>query len=155
MIMRKKQTAIVPGICTCIVVLSGFLFRGVLNAQDLPANGPLGLLGGSSGSGLQGKVPFKQFAEMKVADQHDVAAVAGPAAVSSDGTVAHGKPLRITLLQAQQQAAAASNPMAHLAQLQVEAARQHRLAQSRTTFQRSARRSQTSTSTNSWARRSP
>ena len=51
----------------------------------------------------------------------------GPAAASSDGMVAHGKPLRITLLQAQQQAAAASNPMAHLAQLQVEAARQHRL----------------------------
>jgi outer membrane protein TolC len=34
---------------------------------------------------------------------------------------------RITLQEAQQQAAAANNPMAHLAQLQVEAARQHRL----------------------------
>jgi outer membrane protein TolC len=76
---------------------------------------------------LQGKVPFQQFAEMKAADQHDVAAVTGPPAASSDGTVAPGGPHRITLLQAQQQAAAASNPMAHLAQLQVEAARQHRL----------------------------
>jgi outer membrane protein TolC len=36
-------------------------------------------------------------------------------------------PRLITLDQAQQQAAAAGNPMAHLAELQVEAARQHRL----------------------------
>jgi outer membrane protein TolC len=36
-------------------------------------------------------------------------------------------PRRITLEQAQQQATAAANPMAHLAELQVEAAKQHRL----------------------------
>ncbi len=77
----------------------------------------MGVLAGSAGPGLRAKMPFQQFSEMKAADQHDVAAVAGPLAASSEGTIAPGSPRRITLLQAQQQAAAASNPMAHLAQL--------------------------------------
>ena len=50
--------------------------------------------------------------------QRDVAGASLPAS---------GGPRRITLEQAQQQAAAAGDPMAHLAQLQVEAATQHRL----------------------------
>lgn len=110
MIIGKKQTAITPGIWAraCIVILSSLPFCGVLKAQGLPANAPI-----------------KQFSEMKAA--HDVAAAVGPPAAGSDTTVASRAPRRITLLQAQQQAAAASNPMAHLAQLQVEAARQHRL----------------------------
>jgi hypothetical protein len=129
MIMCGKQTAVVPGTWqhACIVVLSGFLLCGVLKAQDLPASLPMGLLAGSSGPGLRAKMPFQQFSEMKVADPHDVAAGAGAPAASPDATIAPGSPRRITLQQAQQQAGAASNPMAHLAQLQVEAARQHRL----------------------------
>ena len=129
MIIFRKQTAIVPGIRlhACIVILSGFLLCGVLEAQNLPANAPMGVLAGSAAPGLRAKMPFQQFSEMEAADQHDVAAVAGPLAASSDGTIAPGSPRHLTLLQAQQQAAAASNPMAHLAQLQVEAARQHRL----------------------------
>ncbi len=129
MIMFRKQTAVVPGLWlhACIVPLGTFLLCGVLNAQDLPPHAPMGLLAGASGPGFQAKVPFNQFSEMKAADQLDVATAAGAAATSSDGKVAPGQPRRITLLQAQQQAAAASNPMAHLAQLQVEAARQHRL----------------------------
>src|SRR5260370_32284925 len=44
-----------------------------------------------------------------------------------EATFTSGAARRITLEQAQQQAAAAGDPMAHLAQLQVEAAKQHRL----------------------------
>jgi outer membrane protein TolC len=129
MLMFSKQTATVPGIWlhACIVILSTFLLCGILKAQDPPANEPMGLLGGTYGSGLQAKMPLKQLSQVKAADQHDIAAAAGPLAASSDAAVAPGSPRRITLLQAQQQAAAASNPMAHLVQLQVEAAKQHRL----------------------------
>jgi outer membrane protein TolC len=58
-------------------------------------------------------------------NQRDMAAGSLPA--DSGATFASSGPRRITLEQAQQQAAAAGDPMAHLAQLQVEAARQHRL----------------------------
>lgn len=53
-------------------------------------------------------------------NQHEMPADSGKL-FASEG------PRRITLEQAQQQAAAAGNPMARLAQLQVESARQHRL----------------------------
>lgn len=58
-------------------------------------------------------------------NRRDMAAARLPA--DSGATSAIGGPRRITLEQAQQQAAAANDTMAHLAQLQVEAARQHRL----------------------------
>jgi outer membrane protein TolC len=129
MIMFRKQTAIVPRIwlIACIAILSTFVMGGILKAQDLPANAPMGLLGGTYGPGLQAKMTSKQVAEREVTGQHDLATAAGLPAAGSDAKTAPGNPRRITLLQAQQQAAAASNPMAHLAQLQVEAARQHRL----------------------------
>jgi outer membrane protein TolC len=58
-------------------------------------------------------------------NQRNVAA--GRLSSDSGATLASSGPRRITLEQAQQQAAAAGDPMAHLAQLQVEAAKQHRL----------------------------
>ena len=77
-------------------------------------------------SKLPAKVPFEQLSEIKPndADRNNIGASAVPAAASPD--VASGTPRRITLEEAQRQAAAA-NPMAHLAQLQVEAAKQNRL----------------------------
>jgi outer membrane protein TolC len=58
-------------------------------------------------------------------NQRDMAA--GSLSADSGATFASGGARRITLEQAQQQAAATGDPMAHLAQLQVEAAKQHRL----------------------------
>jgi outer membrane protein TolC len=131
MTIFKKRTATVPGLWlqASIVVLSGFLLSGVLKAQDLPANSPAGLPLGSAGPNLLAQVFPKLFSEVKASnpDRHDMAAAPGLPVASSDSTIRPGNPRRITLEQAQQQAAAASNPMAHLAQLQVEAARQHRL----------------------------
>jgi hypothetical protein len=131
MIIFRKQTATVPVIWlhASIAVLSGFLVCGPLKAQDRPANSPTGLSPGSAGPSLPAELPFKQFAEIKPnnSDRHNMAASVGLPAANPDSTIASGTPRRVTLEEAQQQAAAASNPMAHLAQLQVEAARQHRL----------------------------
>src|ERR1700728_2834529 len=128
MIKFSRQTATVPAIWLhgSIAILSGFLLCGPLKAQDRPANSPTNLLPGAARPSLLAKVPFEQLSEIKPnnSDRNNIGASAGPAAASPD--VASGIPRRITLEEAQQQAAAA-NPMAHLAQLQVEAAKQHRL----------------------------
>lgn len=130
MIIFRKQSATVPAIWlhASIAILSGFLLCGPLKAQDRPANSPTSLPAGSAGPSLLAKVPFGQFSEIKPnkSDRHDMGASVGLPAASSGSTIASGTPRRITLEEAQQQAAAA-NPMAHLARLQVEAAKQHRL----------------------------
>jgi outer membrane protein TolC len=130
MIKFRKQTATVPAIWLhgSIAILSGFLLCGPLKAQDRPANSPTGLPPGAAGPSVLGKVPFEQLSEIKLndSDRLNMAASAGPPAARPDSTIASGIPRRITLEEAQQQAAAA-NPMAHLAQLQVEAAKQNRL----------------------------
>jgi outer membrane protein TolC len=54
-------------------------------------------------------------------------AFALPAAHQDPAATASGGVLRITLDEAQQQAAGASSPLVHLGELQVEAAKQHRL----------------------------
>ena len=128
MIKFSRQTTTVPAIWLhgSIAILSGFLLCAPLKAQDRTANSPTGLPPGAAGPSLPAKVPFEQLSEIKPnnSDRNDIGASAGPAAASPE--VASGIPRRITLEEAQQQAAAA-NPMAHLAQLQVEAAKQHRL----------------------------
>src|SRR6202041_653540 len=130
MTVSRKQAATVPGlgVHALIVILSGFLLCGVLKAQNLPANSPTGVPPASARSSLLAQVPPKLFSEFKArdADQHTTAADAVLPATDSESTIPPGGPRRITLEEAQEQAAAA-NPMAHLAQLQVEAARQHRL----------------------------
>jgi outer membrane protein TolC len=130
MIIFRKQTATVPAIWlhASIAILSGFLLCGPLKAQDRPAISPTGLPLGSVNPSLLALVPHKLFPEFKASEAHphDTAAADGLPAPGSDSSIASGIPRRITLEQAQQQAAAA-NPMAHLAQLQVEAAKQHRL----------------------------
>ena len=130
MIKFSKQTATIPAIWLhgSIAIVSGFLLCGPLKGQDRPANTPTGLPPGAAGSSLLAKVPFVQLSEIKPngSDRLNMAASAGPPAARPDSTMASKTPRRITLEEAQQQAAAA-NPMAHLAQLQVEAAKQHRL----------------------------
>jgi outer membrane protein TolC len=130
MIKFIKQTATVPAIWLrgSIAILSGFLLCGPLKAQDGPSNSPTGLPLGESGPSLFGKASFKQFSEIKLNDsgQNNMAASASLRPASPDSTTASGTRRRITLEEAQQQAAAV-NPMAHLAQLQVEAAKEHRL----------------------------
>ena len=130
MIIFRKQIATVPAIWlpAPIAILSGFLLCGPLQAQDRPVNSPTGLPPGSAGPNLLTQVPHKLFPEFKASDAHqqDASAAASLPAASSDSTLTSGFPHRITLEEAQQQAAAA-NPMAHLAQLGVEAAKQHRL----------------------------
>ena len=130
MITFRSQTEIIRGIWlhTSIVILSGFLLCGVLKAQEVPASSPTGLPPGLAVPSLLAKLPLNQYSGLKASgtDQYDMRAAAGLPAASSYSTVAAGSPRRITLREAQQ-AAAANNPMAHLAQLQVEAAKQHRL----------------------------
>jgi outer membrane protein TolC len=129
MILRK-QAATIPrlGVHASIVILGGFLLRGVLTAQNLPANSPTGATPASAGPNLLAQVLPKLFPELKAGDgdQRTTPAAAGLPATRPESTITSGNPRRITLEEAQEQAAAA-NPMAHLAQLQVEAAKQHRL----------------------------
>jgi outer membrane protein TolC len=123
MTIVRKQIAIAPGILlrVSIAILSGFLLCAVLKAQVLPANP----LTGSAGSSLLAKGSSEVLAGS--ADPRDLAAVTRIPVRISGSTSASGIRRRITLQEAQQQAAAANNPIAHLAQLQVEAAKQHRL----------------------------
>jgi outer membrane protein TolC len=131
MTTARKHIAIESGIWlrNSIVILGGFLLCAALKAQVLPANPLSGQPLGSAGSRLMAKVSPNQPSGVvaRSADQHDMAADTAVSARISAPTGASGGPRRITLEQAQQQAAAANNPMAHLAQLQVEAAKQHRL----------------------------
>ncbi len=125
MIVVGKQRAITPNgwLRASIGVVSGFLLCGVLPAQDVQTKASAPMPPGFTSPGLLTKTPVLDFSDLKAAhvNANEMAAAAGlPTAITP------GVPHRITLEEAQQQAAA-SNPMMHLAQLQVEAARQHRL----------------------------
>ncbi len=125
---RSNATILAIWLRSSIAILSGSLLCGSLKAQDRPANSPPVLPAGSAGPSLLAKGPFEPFSEINPnhSDRHTMAASAGLPAANTDATIASRTPRRITLEEAQQQAAAA-NPMAHLAQLQVEAAKENRL----------------------------
>ena len=138
MIIISKQSAITQGkwLRASIGVMSGLLLVGTLHAQDLSAKAPTVLPPGITSPSLLTKTSLSGPSEPNAihVNAHDMAAAAAPSVMSSDATVNsgvnrgvnRGGPRRITLEEAQQQATG-GNPMAHLAQLQVEAARQHRL----------------------------
>ena len=129
MIVSGKQNSAVPSpwLQVSAIIMGGFLC-GALNGQEVASNPPTALPSGQVALGLLAKTSAGQFSEM--GDNAENKGDTGPGAAlrgaSYDSTIRTGGPRRLTLGQAQQQAAA-SNPMAHLAQLQVEAARQHRL----------------------------
>ncbi len=129
MIVSGKQNSAVPGpwLQVSAVILGGLLCAA-LNGQEVASNPPTPLPSGQVALGLLAKTSAGQFSE--TGDNAENKGDTGPSAAlrgaSYDLTIRTGGPRRLTLGQAQQQAAA-SNPMAHLAQLQVEAARQHRL----------------------------
>jgi Outer membrane efflux protein len=126
----RKRSATVPAIWlhSSLVILSGSLLCGPLKAQSRPVSSPTGLPQGWASPSLLPKVPFEEFSSIKPndSDRRNLGAYAGLPAASPDSTGTSGTPRRITLEEAQQQAAAA-NPMVRLGQLQVEAAKQNRL----------------------------
>jgi outer membrane protein TolC len=130
MTLFRKHSATVPSVWlhSSIAILTGSLLCGPLKAQSRPVSSLTGLPQGSAGPSLLAKVPFEEFSAIKPndPDRHNIAPSVGLPAASPDSTGTSETPRRITLEEAQQQAAAA-NPMAHLAQLQVEAAKQNRL----------------------------
>ena len=129
MIVSGKQNSAVPGpwLQVSAVILGGFLCAA-LNGQEVASNPPAPLPSEQVALGLLAKTSAGRFSER--GDNAENKGETGPSAAlrgaSYDLTIRTAGPRRLTLGQAQQQAAA-SNPMAHLAQLQVEAARQHRL----------------------------
>jgi len=130
MLIFEKRLAIIPRgwLHAVIIVLIGFTLCVGLEAQVVSAN-PTGALPMEPSSiklldqplllsVSKENLPGARFREtslaagLPVGESHSAASTAGPR--------------HITLEQAQQTASAA-NPMAHIAQLQVEAAKQHRL----------------------------
>ena len=132
MINRKKWITILPSGWSygIITLFSCFALSGVVAGQNLPAGvstplpqlpiAPSKLLKTEFTAGYQGQaLQLKQAEEsgavgLRTADSE-------PSAAASSGV------LRITLDEAQQQAAGASSPLVRLGELQVEAAKQHRL----------------------------
>jgi len=109
------------------------LFSGVLAAQDLPsaASNPALSLPVSIGAPL--RTTFPQVLAVKTDDAMPHASGLGEQAYNGrsffalNPTDAPAGVRRITLEEAQQAATAANNPLVRLGQLQVEAAKQHRL----------------------------
>ena len=131
MIASRKLQVIIPSGClpACTVILSCFLLCGALMAQELPTNAPVALTPGPANFDMRAKAPLAQYSGIEAghAMQHDTVAAGASPMVSAEKAPTPAGLRRLTLDEAQQQAAAAANPMLHLAQLQVEAARQHRL----------------------------
>ncbi len=129
MIVSGSKVAIIPDEClhASIVILSGFVLCTVMGAQSLPGKVAPPLPQIPFSHSVPAQLPPTQLSEIapKHFEQRDNTRPIEDALYSQPA--AQSGPRRITLEQAKQQAAAANNPMAHLAQLQVEAARQHRL----------------------------
>jgi hypothetical protein len=113
---------------TCLTVLIGSTLSVPLRGQVLPVNGPATLPIAPSVSKLSAQTSRQLIAEQKTVstDFLDSPIAKGSPAYSGQGEQ-HASRRRITLAEAQQQASGAANPMAHIAQLGVEAAKQHRL----------------------------
>jgi outer membrane protein TolC len=130
----EMSSAIIPRgwLHASIVVLVGFTFFAGVRAQVLPETPSANLspepTPGPTLVKLLERPALLPVSEEKAANtrSHDTSVDPGLPAASSGSAAPAANPRRITLEQAQQ-AAAAANPMAHIAQLQVEAARQHRL----------------------------
>jgi len=115
----------------CLWCRSAALFMGIFfacvgaSAQDVAGKTPLGLP-----SPLPvGVVPSAQYRLDLSAKTAAIVNVPGHGAAVATTAITPGPDgvLTLTLIQAQQAAAAASNPLARLGELQVEAAKQHRL----------------------------
>lgn len=115
-------------LCSFSIVLSGLMLCGAALAQDSPARSSDGMPSQLPSPGLLTQLPKMDFSDYKAvpAKTHDVAADDALPVARSAAAVESGAPRRITLEEAQQ-VAAANDPMAHLAQLSVEAAHQHTL----------------------------
>ena len=115
MIVSGKQNSAVPGpwLQVSAVILGGLLCAA-LNGQEVASNPPTPLPSGQVALGLLAKTSAGQFSE--TGDNAENKGDTGPSAAlrgaSYDLTIRTGGPRRLTLGQAQQQAAA-SNPMAH------------------------------------------
>jgi len=133
MIDLKKWMAVVPS-CSCyaiIVVLIGSLVLSEIAAgQNLPAgvSTPGAQLPSAPSLLLKAQItPIYQSQAVNVRAASETRAVTLRAAHPDPAAATPGGVLRITLDEAQQRAAGASNPLVRLGELQVEAAKQHRL----------------------------
>jgi hypothetical protein len=132
MIESKKQITPVLGgwWCGTITLVGCLLLGGVMAGQDLPnsVSNPVPQQPAAVGAGLKAQftppVPGPTVHLQRIGGSGFVATPAPhPEPAATPGTV-----LRITLDEAQQKAAGATNPLVRLGELQVEAARQHRLS---------------------------
>jgi outer membrane protein TolC len=125
-----KNLAIIPlgRLHASVVVLVGFVFCVALRAQGVSTSHPDALpMEPSSVKLLERPVLLSVSAEKSPGVRsNETSPAAGLSVGGFNSAVPTASSRRITLEQAQQTASAA-NPMAHIAQLQVEAARQHRL----------------------------
>ncbi len=130
MALSGNKVAIIPDewLRASIVILSGFVLCTVMEAQSLPTTSATPFVQTPISPSVQKPTSHTQISEI------DSVHLAQPDNTRTIDTALYSRPTneqtgprRITLEEAKQQAATAANPMAHLAQLQVEAARQHRL----------------------------
>jgi outer membrane protein TolC len=114
---------------TCLTGLIGFALSAALQAQTLPVKSSPILPFAPSVSNLLAQTSRQPIPDQKNAVENVGYLASVATSTPYSGATAHqAGPRRITLAQAQQQAqaAGAANPMAHIAALGVEAAKQHR-----------------------------
>jgi len=113
-----------------VALAACLLFSGVVAAQDLPPTTSKPDFSLPAATGLPLRVTSPQVAGVKTNNAAPPAGGqaynGGPSSTPNRGDAPAGV-RRITLEDAQQQAGGASNPLVRLAELQVEAAKQHRL----------------------------
>jgi outer membrane protein TolC len=129
LIFEKRPAIILCGWLRAPIVLliSPALCVG-LRAQEASTSPPIALPNEPSSVQLLDQTVLLPVSgeKLPVARLHETSPAAGLPVGGSNSASSIAGSRRITLEQAQQ-AASAANPMAHIAQLQVEAARQHRL----------------------------
>lgn len=129
---HKKPMNMVSSGCWygTLIVVCGLVLSGVVAGQNLPGSvsTPVPELMIAPGVRLKAQVtPVYQGQTGNPHQASESRAVALRAAHPQPAAITPGEVLRITLDEAQQRAAGASNPLARLGELQVEAAKQHRL----------------------------
>ncbi len=125
---ENRLTLVRDGCRSAIIILVGVLaLGGVVAGQDLPtgASTPIPLFPAALSAPLKAQFAYQKKAVTLQHASESRAAVLGAAYPQAVSTSAGNR--RITLDEAQQMAAGSSNPMARLGELQVEAAKQHRL----------------------------
>ena len=129
MALFGNKMAIIPGewLRASIVILSGLVLCTVVGAQSLPTTAATPLPQTPFSPGAQKPTAHTQISEIDSRRLEQPDNRTTDIALYSRVAATQTGPRLITLEEAKQQAAATSNPMAHLAQLQVEAVRQHRL----------------------------